>query len=80
MAKLNLALAGADRAAVIERLKTRTAVRELAAVMRRLAPALVEARPSETDAELAQELGQLQPFLAVSPQECVGQLASFGPA
>jgi hypothetical protein len=44
MAKLNLALAGEDRAAVIERLKTRSAVRELAAIMRRLAPALVEAR------------------------------------
>jgi hypothetical protein len=35
--------------------------------------------PSENDAELAQKLGQLQPFLAVFPQECMGQLASFGP-
>ena len=34
---------------------------------------------SEKDAKLAQQLGQLQPFLAVLPQECVGQLASFGP-
>jgi hypothetical protein len=25
------------------------------------------------------ELGQLQPFIAVFPQKCVGQLASFGP-
>jgi hypothetical protein len=28
---------------------------------------------------LAQELGQLQPFIAVFPQECLGQLAYFGP-
>jgi hypothetical protein len=27
----------------------------------------------------AQELGQLQPFLAVLSQECTGQLSSFGP-
>jgi hypothetical protein len=34
----------------------------------------------ERDAnELAQKLGQFQPFLAVPPQECKGQLASFGP-
>ena len=26
-----------------------------------------------------QKLGQLQPFLAVFPQECMGQLPSFGP-
>jgi hypothetical protein len=35
--------------------------------------------PGENDAGLAQKLGQLQPFLAVFPRECVGQLASFGP-
>ena len=29
---------------------------------------------SEKDAKLAQELGQLQPFLAVFPQECMDQL------
>ena len=29
--------------------------------------------------KLAQKLGQLQPFSAVFPQECMGQLASFGP-
>ena len=34
---------------------------------------------SEKDAKLAQKLGQLQHFLAVLPQECMGQLASFGP-
>ena len=34
---------------------------------------------SEKDAQLAQKLGQLQPLIAVFPQECVGQLASFGP-
>jgi hypothetical protein len=34
---------------------------------------------SEKDAKLAQKLGQLQPFAAVFPQECMGQLASFGP-
>jgi hypothetical protein len=33
----------------------------------------------EKDAELAQKLVQLQPFLAVFPQECEGQLASSGP-
>jgi hypothetical protein len=36
-------------------------------------------RASEKDAKLAQKLGQLQPFLAVLPPECMGQLASFGP-
>ena len=36
-------------------------------------------RLSEKDAKLAQKLGQLQPFIAVFPQECVGQLAHFGP-
>ena len=35
---------------------------------------------SENDAELAQKLGQLQPFIAVFPQACTGHLASFGPA
>jgi hypothetical protein len=34
---------------------------------------------SENDAKLAQKLGQLQPFIAVLPQEYVGQLASAGP-
>jgi hypothetical protein len=34
---------------------------------------------SEKDAKLAQKLGQLQPFIAVFPQECMGQLGSFGP-
>ena len=34
---------------------------------------------SEKDAELAQKLGQLLPFLTVFLQECMGQLASFGP-
>jgi hypothetical protein len=29
--------------------------------------------------KLAQLLGQLQLFTAVFPQECAGQLASFGP-
>ena len=41
--------------------------------------ALVTAALSETNAKLAQELGQLQPFLSVFPQECMGQHASFGP-
>ena len=36
--------------------------------------------PGEKDAKLTQKLGQLQLFLvAVHPQECMGQLASFGP-
>jgi CubicO group peptidase (beta-lactamase class C family) len=34
---------------------------------------------SEKDAMLAQMLGQFQPFIAVFPQERMGQLASFGP-
>jgi hypothetical protein len=34
---------------------------------------------SEKDAKLAQKLGQLQPFMVVFPQECMGQFASFGP-
>jgi hypothetical protein len=40
--------------------------------------AACEAR-GEEDAESAQTLGRLQPFLAALPQECTGQLASFGP-
>jgi hypothetical protein len=37
--------------------------------------------PGEKDATLAQKLGQLQlqPFMAVFPQECMRQLAFFGP-
>ena len=38
-----------------------------------------EPRASEKDTKLAQKLGQLQPFVAAFPRECVGQLASFGP-
>jgi hypothetical protein len=34
---------------------------------------------SKKDAELVQKLGRLQPFLDVFLQECMGQLASFGP-
>jgi hypothetical protein len=34
---------------------------------------------SEKGARLARKLGQLQPFIAVFPQECIGQLAYFGP-
>ena len=40
---------------------------------------LAAALESERDAMLAQKLGQLQTCIAVSPQECVGQLASFRP-
>jgi hypothetical protein len=32
----------------------------------------------EVNAKSAQTLGQLQPFRAVFPQECMGQHASFG--
>jgi hypothetical protein len=35
--------------------------------------------PSEKGAKLAQKLGQLQTLLAGFPQECMGQLATFGP-
>jgi hypothetical protein len=34
---------------------------------------------SEEDAESAQKLGQPQPFIAVFPQGCTGQLGYFGP-
>jgi hypothetical protein len=37
------------------------------------------APPGEKAAKLAQKLGQLQPFTAVFPQECMGQPSSFGP-
>ena len=40
---------------------------------------LLAALSSEKVAKLAQKLGQLQPFTAVFPQECLGRLASFGP-
>jgi hypothetical protein len=43
-------------------------------------PQTADAAPSAIDAKLAQKLGQLQPSVAVFPQECVGQLASFGPS
>ena len=43
-------------------------------------PAILEyTNASEKDAKLAQELGQLQPFLAAFPLQCTGQLASSGP-
>ena len=38
-----------------------------------------DAPPGEKDATLVQKLGQLQPFIAVLPEECMGQLASSGP-
>jgi hypothetical protein len=34
---------------------------------------------SEKATKLAHKLGQLQPFTAVFPHECMGQLASSGP-
>ena len=34
---------------------------------------------SEKAAKLDQKLGQLEPFTAVFPQECMGQLGSFRP-
>jgi hypothetical protein len=34
---------------------------------------------SEKDTKLAQKLGQLQSFIAVFAQECMGQLAPFEP-
>ena len=34
---------------------------------------------SEKVVKLVQKLGQLQPLIAVFPQECMGQLAYFGP-
>jgi hypothetical protein len=37
---------------------------------------LVDAQ-SEKDAKLAQNLGQLQPFIAVFPQECMGSTGIF---
>ena len=46
---------------------------------RRCTAAGMPCTSSEKDAKLAQKLGQLQPSVAVFPQECAGQLASFGP-
>jgi hypothetical protein len=40
---------------------------------------LAVSTPSEQDAVSAQKLGQLHPFVAAFPQECMGQPASFGP-
>jgi hypothetical protein len=37
----------------------------------------LEVAASEKDAKLVQKLGQLQPFIAVFPRECMGQLACF---
>jgi hypothetical protein len=34
--------------------------------------------PGAIDAVSAQKLAQLQPFIALFPQECTGQLASLG--
>jgi hypothetical protein len=44
-----------------------------------LCTSMTTLHPSAKDAKLAQKSGQLQPFLAVLPQECMDQLASFGP-
>ena len=40
---------------------------------------LLLASAGEKDATLAQKLGPLTPFIVVLPQECMRQLASFGP-
>ena len=42
-------------------------------------PVHIATGSSKQDAKLAQKLGQLQPFIAVLPQECMDQLASFRP-
>ena len=42
-------------------------------------PRAAAMQAGEKDAKLAQKLGQLQPLMAISPQECMGQLPSFGP-
>jgi hypothetical protein len=47
--------------------------------VRRRILALLRGDQGKRDAKLAQKLGQLQPFIAVFSQECIGQLASFGP-
>ena len=41
--------------------------------------AAAAAAVSQEAAKLAQKLGQLQSFVDVFPQECMGRLASFGP-
>jgi hypothetical protein len=48
------------------------------ALQRRAGLRALAAGVSESDTQLAQKLGQLQPFVAAFPQECMGQLASFG--
>ena len=42
-------------------------------------PLQLDLRQSEKAAKLAQKLGQLQPSIAAFQQECMAQLASFGP-
>ena len=39
---------------------------------------IVHAEPTDL-LQVRKKLGQLQPFIAVLPQGCMGQLASFGP-
>jgi hypothetical protein len=69
--------AAARAAAEEEAFRAKAAEAEAARAMAaETAAALVT---SEKDAKLAHKLGQLQPFIAVFPQECLGQLASFGP-
>jgi hypothetical protein len=48
--------------------------------VRETAPCYKFPQQSEEDTKLAQKLGQLQPIIALFPQECMGQLSSFGPA
>jgi hypothetical protein len=43
------------------------------------APVFEKLFESEKETKLAQKLGQRQPFIAVFPPECMGELASFGP-
>jgi hypothetical protein len=40
-------------------------------------PGAAHRAAGETDAKLAQKLGELQAFMAVFPQECMGRLAPF---
>ena len=58
----------------VRRLHLSHAKRKLRAAVR-----VAIAQVKQTLSWLARKLGRLQPFLAVSPQECTGKLASSGP-
>jgi MFS family permease len=78
-AAIGLGLAANRVAATSYAVKCRPHARASVSAAQRFLQMLWAAVSSEKDAKLAQKLGQLQLFIAVFPQECMGQLVSFGP-